>query len=175
MSQWRLEPRWVEVEKRKYPGRARPAGPIQAAVVAEDSHGTWLFAPAGERNRHPMTGLLLLPRQRWWVAWWWDDPVGPWCAADVATTPVWEDDGWRYDDLEIDVYRNAAGQVGVVDEDEFEQARTSVPYPEDVIQAALAARDELVRLMTEGMDPFGSLGAGRLAELVETWTPSGAR
>jgi hypothetical protein len=165
--------RWVQVEKRKCPGRPRPAGPMQGIVVSKDVHGTWLFAPAGERNTHLMTGLMLLPQGRWWVAWWWDDPAGRWCAADVATCPVWEDNGWRYDDLEIDVYRNADGQVGVVDEDEFEEARLRVPYPSRVTQAALAARDELVRLMTDGIEPFGAVGLARLAEQVGAWPEPG--
>src|SRR5437870_4836554 len=96
-----VEHRWVRVEKRRYP--SRPRGAWEALVLGEDEFGLWLFAPAGERNRHNMPGVQLLTGNRWWVAWWWDDPDHRWCAADVCT-PVSSDDGtYSYDDLEIDV------------------------------------------------------------------------
>lgn len=157
--------RWVAVEKRKYPGRVR--GSWEARAFAEDAHGLWLFAEAGVRNRHDLSGVQLLPADRWWVAWWWDDPEGWWCAADVATPARLVDGTWRYDDLEIDVVGNEGGFVMVVDEDEFEEAQATVPYPADVTAAALAARDELIIAMRDGIEPFGQLPWERLRRCVE--------
>src|SRR5688500_12335667 len=122
--------RWVTVEKRKYPGRVR--GSWEARLVGEDDDGLWLFAEAGVRNRHTLSGVQLLARDAWWVAWWWADPMGWWCAADVATPACVVNGVWRYDDLEIDVVGNEDGFVHVVDEDEFEEARAAVPYPPEV-------------------------------------------
>lgn len=153
--------RWIGVEKRRYPGR--PRGAWEALVVGEDDLGLWLYAPAGVRNRHNMSGVQLLTRDKWWVAWWWDDPKGRWCAADVCTPVTIAAEAHSYDDLEIDVVGNEDGFLMVVDEDEFEEARASVPYPSSVAEAALAARDELVRAMTERIEPFGDRGWSYLA------------
>lgn len=153
---------WVSVEKRKYPGRS--VGQWQAQVLAEDEFGLWLAARAGERNRHSLSGVQLLPPDRWWVAWWWDDPNGRWCAADVAT-PVTRVDGvFRYDDLEIDVVLHASGAVSVVDRDEFEQARGAIPYPQEIAASALSAMDELVGSMSHPIEPFAEVGPRYLQE-----------
>jgi hypothetical protein len=155
---------WVRVAKQKYP--ARPRGEWEARLVAEDEHGVWLFAPAGDRNRHNMSGVQLLARDQWWVAWWWDDPRGWWTAADVATPARLVGDAWTYGDLEIDVVGDEQGFLEVVDEDEFEDARVAIPYPDDVVIAALAARDEVVQRMRNRTEPFGKLGWERLRDSV---------
>lgn len=148
--------RWVRVEKRRNP--SRPRGAWEALVLGEDDLGLSLYAPAGVRNRHNMSGVQLLTCDKWWVAWWWDDPQGRWCAADVCTPVSIAPDRYSYDDLEIDVVGNEEGFLMVVDEDEFEEARASVPYPTNVADAALVARGELVHAMTERIEPFGDTG-----------------
>ena len=130
--------KWVRVEKRKYPDNIHTSW--EAIELGEDEYGTWLFAPKGVRNSHPASGIELLSLGRWWVAWWWADPSGWWCAVDVATPPSLTDDGWSYDDLEIDVWGDETGFEGVVDEDEFERARLAVPYPALIAESALASR-----------------------------------
>ncbi|WP_420481540.1 DUF402 domain-containing protein [Actinopolymorpha pittospori] len=49
-------------------------------------------------------------------------------AADVWP-PMYQEGAWSYDDLELDVVDNPGRFLEVVDEDEFEHARLSVPYP----------------------------------------------
>ena len=155
---------WVRVEKRKYPSVVR--GSWEARVIGEDEHGLWLFAEEGVRNRHKLTGIQLLPRQpdRWWVAWWWADPNGWWCAADICTPATYDGDRWHYDDLEIDVVGRESGFWQVVDEDEFEESVEAVPYPREIVIAALVARDEVVHLMREFREPFGSVAWDLLRE-----------
>lgn len=157
-----MDVEWVRVAKQKYP--SRPRGKWEAKLIAKDQHGLWLFAPAGDRNRHNMSGVQLLSPSHWWVVWWWDDPKGWWTAADVATPARLVDDVWTYGDLEIDVVGNEQGFLEVVDEDEFETARVEIPYPDDVAAAALAARDEVVQRMRSHAEPFGTLGWNRLRE-----------
>ncbi|WP_192751952.1 DUF402 domain-containing protein [Actinopolymorpha pittospori] len=42
---------------------------------------------------------------------------------------MYQEGAWSYDDLELDVVDNPGRFLEVVDEDEFEHARLSVPYP----------------------------------------------
>jgi hypothetical protein len=127
-------------------------------ALDSDEFGMWFFAPAGIRNNNSVSGVQLLAPQHWWVTWWWADPKGWWCAADIATPALNVDGIWSYDDLEIDVWGNELGCKGVVDEDEFERVRVSLPYPDEVTAAALAARDEIVALMQNRSEPFASVG-----------------
>jgi hypothetical protein len=90
--------------------------------------------------------------------WWWADSYRWWCATDIATPLSLANGEWPYDDLEIDVWDDEAGFRGVVDEDEFEQARLSVPFPASTTKSALASRDEVIPFMTAGTEPFGSVG-----------------
>jgi hypothetical protein len=147
---------WVRVEKRKYPDQTHLTW--EAVELGADEYGIWLFAPQGVRNNHSAPGIQLLPSARWWVAWWWADSSRWWCAADIATPPSLAKGVWSYDDLEIDVWGDEAGFRGVVDEDEFEQARQSVPFPALTAMSALASRDEVVALMNAGTEPFGTVG-----------------
>lgn len=148
---------WHGIEKRKYPGRA--ASSWEARLLVQDRYGSWFAAPAGERNKHVMSGIQLLPSEAtWWTAWWWADPAGPWCAADVCTPPQHSSGLWHYDDLEIDVVLGKDGSVMTVDRDEFEVARATIPYPEIVAERALAAAIDLENMMSEREEPFGELG-----------------
>jgi hypothetical protein len=158
------------VEKRKYPNDAHLSW--EAVEFGADEFGTWLFAPKGVRNSHGASGLQLLPHRRWWVAWWWADKSQWWCAADVATPPSLNDGVWSYDDPEVDVWGDESGFGGVVDEDEFEQARLAVPYSASIAESALATRDEVVALMTTRKEPFGSLGWDELGVALERFGSS---
>jgi hypothetical protein len=162
---------WVRIEKRKYPDRLRSTW--EAVPLGADELGSWFFAPAGIRNTHLVSGVQLLVPGTWWVAWWWAEPKGWWCAADVATPAVNGDGFWSYDDLEIDVWGNELGFQGVVDEDEFERVRLSLPYPDDIVTAALTSRDQIVALMQARQEPFGIAGWNKLrAALANIATPS---
>jgi len=65
------------------------------------------------------------------------------------------------------VWGDESGFRGVVDEDEFEQARLTVPFPASIAVSALASRDEVVALMTAGKEPFGALGWEQLRSALE--------
>lgn len=142
------------IEKRKYPRLT--GGVIEVDVVTEDEYGTWFFAPAGIGNRHSLDGLLLLPRDVWWVAWWWRDN-DLMCTVDVVVPARIEGDRWIYDDLEIDLaMRESDGIVQVVDVDEFAAAVTTVPYPPELIVGAVSGMRDAERRMTAMAPPFDS-------------------
>lgn len=148
----------IRVYKQKYPARKCLSSDLE--VIGTDSFGTWLYRPRDASLDR--VGVQLMPHQGWWTAWWWigwaNDPSRRWIAVDICTPPTLSAEGWRYDDLEIDLVRLADGSILVLDEDEFEQARYSAPYPPEVVEAALRARHE-VHTMLEGADePFHSHG-----------------
>lgn len=146
------------MHKQKYPSRPHLSGELEAWTA--DEFGTWLYRPA--IRPADRTGVQLMPPDRWWTAWWWigwrDEPARRWIAVDICTPPTLDTDGWRYDDLEIDLVLQADGSVLILDEDEFDAARQNVPYPPDIATAALRARDEVDRMLRERCEPFRSCG-----------------
>jgi len=129
-------------------------------MVGADDFGTWLYRPRDVAVDR--VGVQLMPVDRWWTAWWWigweNDPDRRWIAVDICTPPILDAGGWRYDDLEIDLVGRSDGSVLVLDEDEFEEARHAVPYPQEVVAAALYARDEVHQMLDRGAEPFRSCG-----------------
>lgn len=152
----------VRVHKQKYRGRPHLTSRLQ--VWCTDEFGTWLYRPrTGLADR---VGVQLMPTGHWWTAWWWigwdGNPTRRWIAVDICTPPTLDVEGWRYDDLEIDLVRQADGSVLILDEDEFDAARRTVPYPPVIAAGALVARDEVHRMLTEPCEPFRSVGWQRL-------------
>ncbi|MFJ3382176.1 DUF402 domain-containing protein [Curtobacterium sp. NPDC090217] len=174
----------VTVQKRK-----RPVGvhSWRGYVVAEDDWGTWVASPAGSRfvgdDGHGTIGVtqvamfeherghhsvVLLPRDRWWVAHWIDDS-DILVHVDISTPAVWEHDVIAYDDLELDPVLRRDGRVEVEDEDEFEEACATglvTPLERD---AAETARDDVHTLLLQG--DLVALGRRRLRESVALGLP----
>lgn len=73
--------------------------------------------------------------------------------ANVSTPATFDGDTVRWVDLDLDVtVRN--GVVELVDEDEFDEHRARMAYPESVIAKAREAASDLLRLATLGVTPF---------------------
>lgn len=116
-------------------------------------------------NRHLLDGLLLLPHDEWWVAWWWAD-VDPLCTVDVVTPVRHDGDVWVYEDLEIDLaMRESDGLVNVIDLDEFAMAALAAPYPAEVIVGAIGGMRSAERRMVDRHPPF-DIGFSRLREVL---------
>ena len=60
----------------------------------------------------------------------------------------------RWVDLDLDVRCYLDGSLRVLDEDEFEVNRLEMGYTNEVVECALAALDEVLRLGKEGTFPF---------------------
>jgi protein associated with RNAse G/E len=60
----------------------------------------------------------------------------------------------RWVDLDIDIVCYADGSIVVKDEREFEEHTTLLAYPDQVVERALAARDELLCLAQASEFPF---------------------
>ena len=97
---------------------------------------------------------------RWYNVWHFrDDTTDPlWFKVlwycNVALPASFDGETLRWVDLDIDIrcYRDGAPEV--LDEDEFEQHRVELGYPAEVVERALAARDEVLRLAQERVFPF---------------------
>jgi protein associated with RNAse G/E len=76
---------------------------------------------------------------------------------NVATPAEFDGENLHYCDLQLDVrayFEDGRLRYDVVDEDEFEEARQRLRYPEALVSSARAAVDELVRLIREEAPPF---------------------
>lgn len=169
----------VFVRKRKRPSGT---GTWSAYVIAEDEHGTWLFSPKGSLFRGEKDGeivgivqvaqgdrgegrdaLHLVPRhEKWWFTAWgnFDDTL----TVDICLPMTFDGTTWEYVDLEIDLWAvPSTGDVGVVDEDEFEEACAAGHIPPTDRQPALAATAELRGLIEAKQAPFNEMGFERLA------------
>ena len=102
------------------------------------------------------TGLFWT--DRWYNVWQIDRTKGAFVYANVAMPCQFDGSVLRWVDLDIDIVCHTDGSIVVKDEDEFEEHIVRFAYPEDVVEHALAARDELLSLAKAGAFPFSRSG-----------------
>ena len=95
---------------------------------------------------------------RWYNVWQIDRTEGVLFYENVAMPCQFDGSILRWVDLDIDIECDADGAIVVKDEDEFEEHILRFAYPEDVIENALAARDELLSLAKACVFPFSRTG-----------------
>ena len=135
--------------------------------LGEDDHGLWLWAPAGTAFRRgdeeamvsERLWVKLITPADWWTAIWTETGR---IYVDVATPVRWAGTTAQFVDLDLDVVRHPDGTVTVEDEDEFDEHRIAMGYPEQVVAAARATTARLVTWVESGREPFGATGAGWL-------------
>ncbi|WP_168207385.1 DUF402 domain-containing protein [Microlunatus elymi] len=121
----------------------------QSVSIQTTPEASWLYAPEGTAvyydtgelyTHHNTAGVQLLVPGEWWTAWWFQDKR--WIAIDV-TLPVEEtSEGFRYTDLELDLWwRN--GDSGIVDQDELDTALTSGKVDQTTAEAAQQVANSL--------------------------------
>ncbi len=74
--------------------------------------------------------------------------------SNIAMPAKFDGKTLRWVDLELDVRCYLDGSLRVLDEDEFEVNRLEMGYTDEVVERALAALDEVLRLGKEGTFPF---------------------
>ena len=155
--------RTIRVEKAKYDGT------IQAAWKSEllDHAGSLLrsVVPSGkpvyvlDRSRWVKSGkttcaVELYFEDRWYNVWHLHDTTTALWYCNVSLPAEFDGETLRWVDLDIDIQCYPDGSLEVLDEDEFEQHRVELGYPDEVVEGALAARDEALRLAQERVFPF---------------------
>lgn len=138
--------------------------------LGEDEHGIWLWGPSGTQLRRgaetpipAMHGFVkLITPGAWWTSLWnegpWSDGRSIHTYVDVITPAVWEGDTVRMIDLDLDVVRRTSGTVEVDDEDEFDEHRVAMGYPDHIVDKARTETARLVLAVERGAEPFGSVG-----------------
>ena len=149
---------------RKYDGR--PHRQVTGRLLGEDQYGTWVATRRGSMvtyhygARRPSEttsdAVRLFPPDGWWTAMFRAEPHPLDVYCDVTTPARWTGPGEiTVVDLDIDLVRyRADGRVEVEDEDEFEQHRVSLGYPDEVVAGALDAAESLHSALTGDQEPF---------------------
>lgn len=146
-------------------------------LLGRDRHGAWLHVPVGT----PFTGprgegrlehafVCLVPDDRWWVASFQSDSHPDMLIyVDVTTPSEWKTPGHvTVIDLDLDVVLGRDGSLFIDDEDEFEEHRVQLGYPDDIVETARATADWLIDAIAARREPFGSASARWMELLTET-------
>ena len=138
--------------------------------LGDDAHGIWLWARAGTELRRgaemPISAkhgfVKLVTPGSWWTALWNDAPRSDGRSihtyVDVITPAVWDGDTVRMVDLDLDVVRRSDLSVEVDDEDEFDEHRTAMAYPDHIVDKARTETARLAIAVERGIEPFGTVG-----------------
>ena len=161
----------VAVRFTKWGGGAHWEFPV--TFLGADDLGAWCGAPAGTWLERPgasfasaFAWVTLFPHHLPWAASFYE-PGHPDTAVyvDMTTVPVWDGVVVSLVDLDLDVILLVDGCLILDDEDEFDEHRRSLAYPDDVVSLARRSADEVLTAIGEGHEPFLTVGPERL----DTW------
>lgn len=160
----------------------RPHWEFAGRYLGADGHGHWIGFPAGSRFARPGSEFVaehdhvtLVPGHGGYLATFWptqaqvEVPVEVY--VDVATPPRWDGDRVHTVDLDLDVVRRPGGEVSVDDEDEFDEHRVLLAYPDEVVAAARATCARLVTDLTHGLAPYDGLTSDRWLAVLAALPP----
>ena len=149
--------------------------------LGSDTHGVWYCLPDGsviQRGQElPQTSrlsVMLLPKDAWWVAFWNTDRTKAHeVYIDVVKPVRSEPHEVTMIDLDLDVVRTWSGQVGILDQDEFELHQKTLQYPRDIVARAESTADLVAKLVSKRQEPFGAVGeAWRTHAAALSWPKS---
>jgi uncharacterized protein len=151
----------VWVERRKWPDL--PHYRLEAIPLGEDDAGSWLGVPPDRtvfRGAEALfttvgLGLLLVPYDQWWMAWFPSERRFS-LYVDIVTPPERGDGVITMVDLDLDVIRTLAGDVELLDEDEFAEHQVSLGYPAEITARAAAEGARVLAAVRAGDAPFHS-------------------
>lgn len=169
----------VVLEKVKQPGER--VFTFQMRALASDGHGEWFLLPAGspwtaphDAGTLPFDVVLLLATARPWVAWWAPHPGDERLEVDVCLPPERSARGWRFVDLELDVFQRRGSElVTVEDRDEFDDAVRAGAIGEGVARLAEKTARDLERRLTACEESWVARGWELLDAAVDP-SPSGS-
>lgn len=156
----------------------RPHWRFTGTWLGSDQHGEWLGFPQGTLNARPgfefrseVDSVTLVPRASWHLATF--HAPGIWCDlyVDITTPATWQAQALAAVDLDLDVIRMAPtpparsalaptnlssgpGEVYVDDEDEFDEHRITLGYPDDVVTAARASCADVLSAVQGARAPY---------------------
>lgn len=164
-SSWAPRPRRktdreVEVVTDERPGTPRSTWSV--LHLGHDRHGIWLGArrgnpvlqPDGRIERQDHDGVWLIPPRQFWIAAFWFSATTD-LTIDICQPPTHVGDTFSFVDLELDLYRNAQGQAGIVVQEDFAALAAAGLVPERELTTASTMADQLLPLIEQRAEPFG--------------------
>lgn len=153
-------------------GECAPCFSWPVVELGLDDHGLWLgsrrgnpvLQPDGRIERQAHDGVWLIPRRQYWIAAFWFTPATD-LTIDICRPPAREADTFTFVDLELDLYRNAQGEAGIVDQDEFAALSAAQLVPPHELDAAITTAKHLLALVKQRIEPFGTSGKIKLQQL----------
>ena len=136
----------------------------RAIDLGTTQDGRWFFIKEGTRVTrpgagsydHPCDAVALIPGEGLWTATWLVD-WEPSLYVDIAQLRDATETRVLSVDLEVDVVRHTDGTVEVLDEDEFEQHRSTLGYPIELVSAVSEATAQLAERVGVHDAPFGTV------------------
>jgi protein associated with RNAse G/E len=149
--------------RRKYPDA--PHYEVSGTLLGTDECGTWIGCHKGERVRMPTgeersmeyTGVVCIPVDDWFAMQYWHEHPEVDLYVDIASPAVWSSDKVTVVDLDFDVIRwnqSKGGAVELVDEDEFEDHRVALNYPDELQASARRAAQDVLACVQAATPPF---------------------
>lgn len=153
-------------------GQCTPRFSWSVLHLGRDEHGTWLGArrgnpvlqPDGRVEHQADDGVWLIPPGQFWIAAFWFTAVTD-LTIDICRPPVQDGDAFSFVDLELDLFRNAKGDAGIVDHDEFASLAAARLVSKHDLTTARTTADRLLPLVEQRSEPFGQAAKPWLEKL----------
>jgi hypothetical protein len=159
----------VRVEMTKWGDQ--PHWQMDAIYLGRDEAGDWIGFPTGTHMSRPGMSVTttndqvgLVPAAgtavgQAWLATFHGPGGQVWTYVDMTTVPVWDGRTVRTVDLDLDVIEALDRSVFVDDQDEFDEHRVELSYPDDIVDLATATRDLVHSAVTAKTPPFDGRSA----------------
>ena len=160
----------------------RPHWEMDAVYLGADDAGDWIGFPTGTGMSRPGVAITtrndqvgLVPSAgtavgRAWLATFHGPGGSVWTYVDMTTVPQWQGSTVRAVDLDLDVIEGLDRVVYVDDEDEFEEHRVELGYPDEIVDLANATRDVVFIAVRDKHPPFDGSAAPWL-DVLRSVTP----
>ena len=155
-----LEPVWVV--STKYNGTPRDSYEAQlldgegSKIRLRVPSDTPTYGNRGQMIEAEDNAIEIYFTDRWYNVWHFREHTSYnnlWYS-NIAMPARFDSKTLRWVDLDIDIRCYLDGSLRVLDEDEFERNCIEMSYTSEVIERALAARDEVLKLGKSGSFPF---------------------
>ncbi len=149
--------------RRKWPDS--PHYEVSPRVLGDDAHGTWfgsrkggtIKGPSGKEFLGEQDAIFCVPSSDWYLVHYWQDHPSVAIYVDICTPATWSDGLVSVIDLDLDVVRWTAakgGHVELLDDDEFEEHRIALGYPDQLQADARRAAADILDRVTRAEPPF---------------------
>ena len=162
----------IRVLLTKWPDR--PHSEFIGVYLGSDRHGRWVGARAGTACRRREVAfeqrsdwVTLLPDAGGWCAGFYDPALPTEVYVDIAGGTAWDGAAVTTIDLDLDVVRDASGDVRLEDEDDFARHQVAYGYPADLVEAARVTADQVLSAVRDRSAPFDGAHLPWLAALRE--------